>query len=60
MNHKKEITNLEVEPLLRELIQDAFEYKDNKIDGTELGMRQVTCAIAIRELFGHFTRRDRE
>ena len=46
-----EVETKVIEVYLRGFAQECFDYKDGKIDGTDLGMAQVYCAVKIKELF---------
>lgn len=41
----------DIEVYLREFCEDCFRYQVGEINGTDLGLSQVYCAIKIRKLF---------
>jgi len=45
------IETADIELHLRDLVQEAFKYSKGQINGTDLGMSQVTCAVEIKDLF---------
>ncbi len=45
------IETSDIESYLREFADKCIEYSAGKINGTELGMAQVLCAVQIKKIF---------